>query len=322
VQVFAIGAAMQLLRWRPDEGWDEGLPELITAAGNGLAAVATPDGRIHVFANAGGTIGILQYSFGAGANALPKGVPLPGSRDLQVSVLAAASAGGKIDVFAAGTKLAGVAEGTPLHWHFSGGTWSKRFLPGAVMRVGPNGGNGFAVIAPAVDRVELFGITVDGRMTHWSLGAQSTMKSPPALAVSFYSREQLPSGSWPALPDGVPAVVMTKSGELEVFAVGPGDPHGAALLHWRSRDAKWSPPIAHDGSFAHGGVAATTGAAFAYHAGSDGLQLCRIDIDQSEPTPEPTPEPEPEHDAEIPRSVLATKDALPTSTESAPQRSP
>jgi FAD binding domain/Abnormal spindle-like microcephaly-assoc'd, ASPM-SPD-2-Hydin len=286
VQVFAIGGAMQLMRWRASDGWAQAAPQFIPANGNGLAAVATPDGRIHVFANAGGQLGILQYSFAADATALPPGTSLPGSSQLGASVLAAVSAGGKIDVFAVGSSQSGVGEGTPLHWHFAAGTWSKRFLPGPLLR--NVGGNGFAAIALAPDKVELFAIGVDGRLTNWSLDKQSTSVPPPALAASSCAANRLPAGSWPLLPDGVPAVVMTAAGDLEVFAIGPANfPNGGPLVHWRSDIGVWHAPVAHDASLANGGIGATAGAVFAFQAGitDNSLQLWPAGIGGISSTP-------------------------------------
>src|ERR1051326_5330492 len=179
----------------------------IPGNGNGIAAVSSGGTRVDAFATTQG--GIVQYSFN-GAAALPAGPLLPQSNNLNRCVLAAASASpGTMDVFSVDPNV-----GFPLRWHFDGATWTRSLLPGPAIHVANNNNNQnlnslAAVPGAVVGRIELFAITADMRVTHWSVG--------PTTAF-----DQLPPSPAP-LAEGVVAVVPTGD-RLDVFAIGKGGP--------------------------------------------------------------------------------------------------
>ena len=243
VHVFAIGAGGlfsggSLACWSSTDGsnWTFFADQRASLPGgwNGLA-VASPGGqRIEVFATTAG--GIVQYSFD-GAQVLPSNPLLPNSSGLPLRLLAAVSSmPAQLDVFAVDPQL-----GMPICWHFDG-TWSRQIIgvPGL------HRNSGIAAMVTGPGRVELFGITANGRM--WSCSGNGTAFVPGTA----------PAGTWP-LPDGVPAVAA-RGKKLDVLAIGQGGPLGGGpLVHWRF-DGSWSEPEVHDGSLAAGGVGAIHGA--------------------------------------------------------------
>ena len=153
----------------------------IPGNGNGIAAVSLGGGRVDAFATT--PAGIVQYSFN-GATALPAGAMLPQSNNLNRCVLAAASVSpGTMDLFGVEPNV-----GSPLRWHFNGAAWTRSMIAGPAIHVANNNNNqnlnSLAAIPGAVaGRIELFAITADSRVTHWSVGPATTFEQlPPSPA--------------------------------------------------------------------------------------------------------------------------------------------
>jgi len=211
LHVFAIVHGGPLCHWRSTDGstWTFQLDghAAVPGVGNGVTAVSWGGSRVDAFATT--PAGIVQYSFD-GTTALPAGPILPASGGLNRCVLAAASAApNTIDVFGVEPTV-----GMPLRWHFDGATWTRSMLPGPPLHVANNNNNqnlnSFAAMRnPGSQTIDLFAITADMQVTHWSVTGGAT------------TFEQLPASSRP-LAEGVVAAVPTPTG-LDVFAVGRGD---------------------------------------------------------------------------------------------------
>jgi hypothetical protein len=263
LHVFAIVHGGSLCHWRSTDGstWTSQLDgrAAVPGVGNGVAAASWGGSRVDAFATT--PAGIVQYSFD-GTTTLPPGPMLPASGGLNRCVLAAAStASNTVDVFAVDPNV-----GMPLRWHFDGATWNRSMLPGPALHIANNNNNqnlnSFAAARdPGSPTIDLFAITADMRVTHWSVnGGASTF-------------EQLPASPWP-LAEGVVSAVPTPIG-LDVFAIGSGDVfHGGPLVRWHF-DGSWHAPVAYESGLAAGGV----GAAF----GAGGLEAFGIQSGTSNP---------------------------------------
>lgn len=202
---------------------------------NGVAAVSPAPNQLDAFAIT--AFGIIRYSWNPAGTSLGVG-PLPNSDNVPMSALAAVSpAPNVVDLFAVG------ADGSGLRWHSPAPFhWTRSVLPRpAGMPSGPYVQNGLAAVSPSPGKVELFGVTGDGRLTNWSMDGASVVVT------------QLPAPPWSVgpgvlvdmtLPQCVPAAVMTGD-HLEVFAIGaPPDAFtGGALIRWRRDGQTWSEPV-------------------------------------------------------------------------------
>jgi hypothetical protein len=242
VHVFGIvHGSGSLCHWRSPDGLSNWSAQLDTRAGipgtnNGLAAVSRGT-LVDVFANT--PAGIVPYSYND-TIALPQAPMLPNSGGLDHCVLAACSAGSPtIDVFSVDP-----SSGMPLRWHFDGAAWARSILPGPQLHVAGLVGL-TASCVPGAPTIDLFAITADMRVTHWSMTG--------AVGVP----EQLPASPWP-LAEGVVAAVANPLG-LDVFAIGQGSLlQGGPLVRWHF-DGSWQSPVKYDSGLAAGGVGAAYG---------------------------------------------------------------
>ena len=227
----------------------------IPGGANGVAASAASAataGLIDTFAAAPG--GIVQDRWSVTGSLASTGI-LPGSGGLPRGVPAAVSSGPNVtDVFAFDQN------GDVVRWHSTDGVnWTKAVLP---RRAGPTAGplvrSGFAAVSPAPGQVELFAVTSDGRLTHWSFG-------PTSSGVKQLSTT--------GLDESVPAAVVTDDGHIELFAIN----RGGQLVRWRWRQGTWTDVMMFDANLASGGVGAAASQrridAFGFNAGTNNSLL-------------------------------------------------
>jgi len=270
MHVFAIGhgglfaSGGPLVRWSAPDGVNF-LPPVedgawpIPGGGNGIAA-SSPDGsRLDAFAPT--SSGLIRYSW-SNTLATLGSAPLPDSLNLPRSVPAAVSSGTNIvDVFAVD------ANGNVLRWHTSNGiTWVKSVLPRpAGATAGPLVRTGLVALSPVAGRVELFGVTSDGRLVNWSFDTTTVqaafLPAPPMT-----------------LNESIPAAIIV-DGHTEVFAIGqpPNPLVGGPLVRWRRGQGQWSEGRVIDANLAAGGLGATAGTgrvdAFGFNSGTNNSLL-------------------------------------------------
>ncbi len=267
LHVFAIAHGGPLCHWRSANGSAWAPPQIdghagIPGNGNGVAAVSRGGSLLDAFATT--PAGIVQYALNNSASPLTPAPMLPNSNGLNRCVLAACSVSPTtMDVFSVEPNV-----GMPLRWHFDGAHWTRTMLPGPTLHIQSNNNNqnlnSFAAVClPGSPTIELFAVTANMQVTHWSVtGAGSTV-------------QQLPAGPWP-LAEGVVAAVVNPLG-MDVFATGQGNVvQGGPLVRWRF-DGAWHPPVRYDSGLAAGGIGASWGAAglgaFGFQSGSSGNPL-------------------------------------------------